>query len=151
MDLGTLFLGLAGILLFFVIAAFVVNIVIIVCNFFIFKKLGIPGWMCFIPVWGNYQMGGACACAIPALVASLAPIVAVLLCWVGGLMGGAILGAALSAIAVALMVIAMGASLYVKFQLNKTLGRPWYFFILAALLPIAYYPIVAFTDVGVEQ
>lgn len=137
-------LSMLGLSLGFIIGAFVIStalcVFFIICSWRIYEKIGRSGWECLIPIYNVYAMGQALGCE-PIAYACM------------GCMGGyflflilakflAFLGLLMFPMLVAMLVM----NILLNVKLCEGLGKPVWMVVLCLLLPIVYYPILAFTD-----
>lgn len=103
----------------------------IVCDWKVMRKMGMPGWYCLIPFFGPYMETKA---VYGIGWWFLIPLASTIAGWIG------ITGVLLSIINIVVLVYG------IKYAIDFTLcfGKPWYFAILVYLLPIVAIPVLAF-------
>lgn len=130
-------LGVAfGALAIIFVIALMVGIFSIICNWRIFNKLGLRGWVCLIPFYSTIAQGMATGTTVIAAVSQCGLLAAM----VGTAIG---LPTALCTIA---SIISVVLSYVVQYRTITALSRPKAFIFLAIFAPLIYLPIMAFTD-----
>lgn len=130
-----------GMLLFSV----AICVFMLVCQWKIYVKCGLPGWHCLIPIYNLISLSTALGCPTLGTVAAACFGGAFLLPIIGGLIGG-VIGAIFGFLMVVAVIAFAVCNYIILYKLVQGLEKPGWYFILALFVPVVFYPLLAFTN-----
>lgn len=138
-------LGLGvGMMIGMSLVSLAICIFMLVCQWKVYVKCGLPGWHCLIPIYNLISLSNALCCPTLGLVAACCFGGAFLLPVLGGLIGGFI-GGLFGFLTVAAVIAFVVCNYMITYKLVQGLEKPGWYFILAIFVPVVFYPLLAFT------
>ncbi len=128
----------AGIMVAFIVISLAITVFMCVCQWRVYRKLGLRGWECLIPFYNIYVLSDVCGVPILGIASIALMVLAPTLMFFEVTV--------LAFISMIALIAAFVLQCIIWAEMLPLLGKPRWLLILGIFCGIVFWPILAFTD-----